>query len=115
MDGIAVLSGFGVDAIVGITGVGGDLPMTPLRLWAFRPHPAVAIDADSAHAVPLTQAPGTGHATLVHAHPSLLPMLHTRSVPGIRRGARPTRRIAERLVRALPCVAPVTAGATGIY
>src|ERR1700754_2168893 len=43
MDWVAVLSGFGVGAIVGLTGVGGGSLMTPLLLSVFKLNPAVAI------------------------------------------------------------------------
>ena len=46
MDLIAILSGFGVGAIVGMTGVGGGSLMTPLLLTVFKLHPAVAIGTD---------------------------------------------------------------------
>ncbi len=46
MDPIAVLSGFGVGAIVGMTGVGGGSLMTPLLMGAFGLSPAVAIGTD---------------------------------------------------------------------
>ncbi|WP_418315428.1 sulfite exporter TauE/SafE family protein [Piscinibacter sakaiensis] len=46
MDYTAILSGFGVGAIVGMTGVGGGSLMTPLLLSVFKLHPAVAIGTD---------------------------------------------------------------------
>ncbi|WP_372527189.1 sulfite exporter TauE/SafE family protein [Piscinibacter sp.] len=46
MDFIAVLSGFGVGAIIGMTGVGGGSLMTPLLLTVFKLNPAVAIGTD---------------------------------------------------------------------
>lgn len=46
MDLIAILSGFGVGAIVGLTGVGGGSLMTPLLLTVFKLHPALAIGTD---------------------------------------------------------------------
>ncbi len=46
MEGWAVLSGFGVGAIVGLTGVGGGSLMTPLLMGAFGLPPAVAIGTD---------------------------------------------------------------------
>lgn len=46
MDWIAVLAGFGVGAIVGMTGVGGGSLMTPLLLSVFKLNPAVAIGTD---------------------------------------------------------------------
>jgi len=46
MDWIAVISGFAVGAIVGLTGVGGGSLMTPLLIGVFRLNPAVAIGTD---------------------------------------------------------------------
>ena len=46
MDWIAIASGFGVGAIVGLTGVGGGSLMTPLLLSVFKLNPAVAIGTD---------------------------------------------------------------------
>lgn len=46
MDWIAVASGFGIGAIVGLTGVGGGSLMTPLLIGAFKLNPAVAIGTD---------------------------------------------------------------------
>jgi uncharacterized protein len=45
-DWIAVLAGFGVGAIVGMTGVGGGSLMTPLLISVFKLNPAVAIGTD---------------------------------------------------------------------
>ena len=46
MDFLAVLSGFAVGAIVGMTGVGGGSLMTPLLMGVFKLNPAVAIGTD---------------------------------------------------------------------
>jgi hypothetical protein len=46
MDLIAILIGFGVGAIVGMTGVGGGSLMTPLMMGVFGLPPAVAIGTD---------------------------------------------------------------------
>ena len=46
MDLLAVLAGFGVGAIVGMTGVGGGSLMTPLLMGVFKLNPAVAIGTD---------------------------------------------------------------------
>lgn len=46
MDTLAILSGFAVGAIVGLTGVGGGSLMTPLLMGVFRLPPAVAIGTD---------------------------------------------------------------------
>jgi uncharacterized membrane protein YfcA len=46
MDFLAILSGFAVGAIVGMTGVGGGSLMTPLLIGVFKLHPALAIGTD---------------------------------------------------------------------
>ena len=46
MDWLAVISGFGIGAIVGMTGVGGGSLMTPLLISVFKLNPAVAIGTD---------------------------------------------------------------------
>jgi hypothetical protein len=46
MDFLAIFSGFGVGAIIGMTGVGGGSLMTPLLISVFKLHPAVAIGTD---------------------------------------------------------------------
>jgi uncharacterized protein len=58
MDYTAILSGFAVGAIVGMTGVGGGSLMTPLLLSVFKLHPAVAIGTDLWFAA-LTKATGS--------------------------------------------------------
>ncbi len=58
MDWLAAASGFGVGAIVGLTGVGGDSLMTPLLISVFRLNPAVAIGTDLWFAA-LTKASGS--------------------------------------------------------
>ena len=64
MDWIAILSGFGVGAIVGMTGVGGGSLMTPLLIGVFKLHPAVAIGTDLWFAA-MTK---TGGAVAHHRH-----------------------------------------------
>lgn len=46
MDWVAIASGFGIGAIVGMTGVGGGSLMTPLLISVFKLNPAVAIGTD---------------------------------------------------------------------
>jgi uncharacterized protein len=46
MDSIAILAGFAVGAIVGMTGVGGGSLMTPLLIGVFKLNPALAIGTD---------------------------------------------------------------------
>jgi uncharacterized protein len=57
MDSIAILAGFAVGAIVGMTGVGGGSLMTPLLIGVFKLNPAVAIGTDLWFAA-LTKAGG---------------------------------------------------------
>jgi uncharacterized protein len=64
MDWIAVISGFAVGAIVGLTGVGGGSLMTPLLIGAFKLNPAIAIGTDLWFAA-LTK---TGGAVAHHRH-----------------------------------------------
>jgi uncharacterized membrane protein YfcA len=64
MDWIAVISGFAVGAVVGLTGVGGGSLMTPLLIGVFRLNPAVAIGTDLWFAA-LTK---TGGAVAHHRH-----------------------------------------------
>ena len=68
------------------------------------------VGTDIAHAVPLTIVAGIGHATLGHVDWSLLGALLVGSFPGIWIGAQLTRKMPEKLVRALLCVALVGAG-----
>jgi uncharacterized membrane protein YfcA len=46
MELTAVISGFAVGAVVGLTGVGGGSLMTPLLIGAFKLNPAIAIGTD---------------------------------------------------------------------
>jgi len=64
MDWIAVICGFAVGAIVGLTGVGGGSLMTPLLIGVFRLNPAVAIGTDLWFAA-ITK---TGGAVAHHRH-----------------------------------------------
>ena len=68
------------------------------------------VGTDIAHAVPLTLVAGIGHATLGHVDWNLLGALLIGSIPGIWIGAQLTRKMPEKIVRALLCLALVTAG-----
>ncbi len=61
LDPLFVLSGFGVGALVGMTGVGGGSLMTPLLILLFGIHPATAVGTDLLYAA----ATKTG-GSLVH-------------------------------------------------
>ncbi len=81
MDWIAVVSGFGVGAIVGITGVGGGSLMTPLLLSVFRLSPAVAIGTDLWFAA-LTKVSGSvAHARHGHVRWDITARLLAGSIP----------------------------------
>jgi uncharacterized protein len=81
MDLIAVLSGFGVGAIVGMTGVGGGSLMTPLLMGVFGLAPAVAIGTDLWFAG-LTKAGGSwAHHRLGHVDYRVTKLLLMGSLP----------------------------------
>ncbi len=81
MDWIAVVSGFGVGAIVGITGVGGGSLMTPLLLSVFRLSPAVAIGTDLWFAA-LTKVSGSvAHSRHGHVRWDITGRLLAGSIP----------------------------------
>jgi uncharacterized membrane protein YfcA len=81
LDWIAVVSGFGVGAIVGITGVGGGSLMTPLLLSVFKLNPAVAIGTDLFFAA-LTKVSGSvAHARHGHVKWRITGLLLAGSIP----------------------------------
>lgn len=81
MDLTAVLSGFGVGAIVGMTGVGGGSLMTPLLIGVFGLAPAVAIGTDLWFAA-LTKAGGSwAHHRLGHVDYRVTKLLLMGSLP----------------------------------
>jgi len=81
MDWMAVLSGFGVGAIVGLTGVGGGSLMTPLLIGVFGLAPAVAIGTDLWFAA-LTKSGGSWvHHKLGHVHYRVAGLLLAGSLP----------------------------------
>ena len=73
------------------------------------------VGTDIAHAVPLTLVAGIGYATLGHVNWELLAALLVGSIPGIWLGAQLTRKMPEKLVRTLLCLALVTAGLKVIH
>jgi uncharacterized membrane protein YfcA len=81
MDLLAIFSGFGVGAIVGMTGVGGGSLMTPLLIGAFKLNPAVAIGTDLWFAA-LTKAGGAvAHARHGHVDRDITLRLLAGSLP----------------------------------
>jgi uncharacterized protein len=81
LDLIAVLSGFGVGAIVGMTGVGGGSLMTPLLLSVFKLHPAVAIGTDLWFAAITKMAGSVSHHRAGHVDWRITGLLLAGSIP----------------------------------
>jgi len=81
MDLIAILSGFGVGAIVGLTGVGGGSLMTPLLLTVFRLNPAVAIGTDLWFAAITKTSGAVAHHRHGHVDYRIVGLLLAGSIP----------------------------------
>lgn len=81
MDWIAIASGFGVGAIVGLTGVGGGSLMTPLLIGAFKLNPAVAIGTDLWFAAITKSGGAWAHHRHGHVDPRITLLLLAGSVP----------------------------------
>lgn len=81
MDLIAILSGFGVGAIVGMTGVGGGSLMTPLLLTVFRLNPAVAIGTDLWFAAITKTSGAVAHHRHGHIDYRIVGLLLAGSIP----------------------------------
>ena len=81
MDFTATLCGFGVGAIVGMTGVGGGSLMTPLLLSVFRLSPAVAIGTDLWFAAITKTAGAVSHHRAGHVDWRLTGLLLAGSIP----------------------------------
>jgi hypothetical protein len=81
MDWIAIASGFGVGAIVGLTGVGGGSLMTPLLIGAFKVNPAVAIGTDLWFAAITKSGGALAHHSHGHVDYRISGLLLAGSVP----------------------------------
>ncbi len=81
MDLMAVLSGFGVGAIVGLTGVGGGSLMTPLLLTVFKLNPAVAIGTDLWFAAITKTSGAVAHHRHGHVDRRVVALLLAGSIP----------------------------------
>ena len=81
MDWVAVLSGFGIGAIVGMTGVGGGSLMTPLLIGVFRLSPAVAIGTDLFFAATTKSGGALAHARHGHVDGRIVMRLLAGSIP----------------------------------
>jgi uncharacterized membrane protein YfcA len=81
MDYLYTLSGFGVGAIVGLTGVGGGSLMTPLLVLLFGVPPATAVGTDLLYAA-ITKAGGTvAHGRKGHIDWAITGRLAMGSIP----------------------------------
>jgi uncharacterized membrane protein YfcA len=81
MEPLAILAGFAVGAIVGITGVGGGSLMTPLLIGVFKLDPGLAIGTDLWFAA-LTKAGGSyAHHRLGHVDYRITALLLAGSLP----------------------------------
>ncbi len=113
---LTVACGVILGVLVSLSSIGAGAIGAPLILVLYpRLKPHQIVGTDIAHAVPLTLVAGIGHATLGHVNWALLASLLIGSIPGIWIGAQLTRRMPERIVRSLLCVALVTAGVKVIY
>jgi uncharacterized protein len=81
MDPIAILSGFAVGAIVGMTGVGGGSLMTPLLIGVFKLHPALAIGTDLWFAALTKTGGAVAHARHGHVDWRITRLLLAGSLP----------------------------------
>jgi len=81
VDWVAVASGFGVGAIVGLTGVGGGSLMTPLLIAVFKLNPAVAIGTDLWFAAITKSGGAVAHQRHGHVDYRITGLLLAGSVP----------------------------------
>ena len=108
---LTVASGALLGVLVTLSSIGaGAIGATLLLLLYPRMATHRIVGTDIAHAVPLTLVAGIGHATLGNVEWVLLAALLLGSLPGIWLGARLTRAMPERLVRAVLCLALLGAG-----
>lgn len=81
IDALAVASGFGIGAVVGMTGVGGGSLMTPLLIGVFRLNPAVAIGTDLWFAAITKTSGSVAHHRHGHVDYRILALLLAGSIP----------------------------------
>lgn len=113
---LTLACGLLLGVLVSLSSIGaGAIGATLIMLIYPRLRPHEIVGTDIAHAVPLTLVAGIGHATLGHVDWGLLGALLVGSVPGIWIGAQLTRRMPDRIVRGLLCLALVTAGLKVIH
>jgi uncharacterized membrane protein YfcA len=81
MDSMAIIAGFAVGTIVGMTGVGGGSLMTPLLIGVFRLSPAVAIGTDLWFAALTKTGGAVAHARHGHVDWTITRRLLAGSLP----------------------------------
>jgi uncharacterized protein len=81
MDWLAIVSGFGVGAIIGMTGVGGGSLMTPLLMGVFKLNPAVAIGTDLWFAAITKTSGATAHHRHGHVDYRITGLMLAGSIP----------------------------------
>ena len=110
-DGLTFSAGLLLGVLVTLSSVGAGAIGATLILLLYPRLPAQkVVGTDIAHAVPLTLVAAAGHAWLGHVNWPLLGALLLGSLPGIWLGARATRLLPERLIRALLCASLIGAG-----
>ncbi len=81
MDWIAIVSGFGIGAVIGMTGVGGGSLMTPLLISVFKLHPALAIGTDLWFAAVTKSGGAVAHHRLGHVDYRIAGLMLAGSIP----------------------------------
>ncbi len=81
VDPLAVLGGFIVGAIVGVTGVGGGSLMTPLLISVFKLHPTTAIGTDLWFAAVTKSGGSWAHYRMGHVEGRITALLLAGSLP----------------------------------
>lgn len=81
IDWTAIVSGFGIGAIIGMTGVGGGSLMTPLLISVFKLHPAVAIGTDLWFAAATKSGGAWAHHRHGHVEYRITGLLLAGSIP----------------------------------
>jgi uncharacterized protein len=108
---LTVAAGALLGVLVSLSSIGaGAIGATLLLVLYPRLHTNQIVGTDIAHAVPLTLLAGIGHATLGHIDWPLLGALLIGSLPGIWLGARLTKSMPERVVRAVLSLSLLSAG-----
>lgn len=108
---LTVCAGLALGVMVSLSSVGaGAIGATLILLLNPRLDARQVVGTDIAHALPLTLVAAIGHYSLGHVDWQLLGSLLVGSIPGIWLGSQWTRRLPEKLIRSLLCLALLGAG-----